>query len=130
MNNSFRRFLVNNLLLTIILVFFGAILFSTILSVYFQPVFILLVALGFSVNLIVFSLALSKSKSVNQSYFIVLSSFAIKFIAYLVFTIIYFLIHKEIHERVVYIIVLFFIFITYTSLEINALTKIFKTNNN
>jgi hypothetical protein len=128
MNNTFRKFLINNLILTLILTIFGTLLFGTLFTIYFQPVFLLLIVLGLSVNLFVFNIALNNSKSVNQSFFIVVSSFAIKFISYLAFTVIYFLINKEIQERVVYIIVLFFIFITYTSLEIKALTKIFKTN--
>jgi hypothetical protein len=127
MNKSFRSFLINNLVLTLILTIFGTLLFSTIFSVYYQQIFPLLILLGISVNLIVFYIALNKSKSINQSHFILISSFAIKFVSYLIITVIYFLFEKEIQDRIIYIIVLFFIFITYTSLEIKALSKIFKT---
>jgi hypothetical protein len=129
MNYSFRRFLINNLVLTLILTIFGTILFSTIFSVYYQQIFPFLILLGLSVNLLVFYIALNKSKSINQSHFILISSFAIKFVSYLIITVIYFLFEKEIQDRIIYIIVLFFIFITYTSLEIKALSKIFKTTN-
>jgi hypothetical protein len=129
MNNSFRRFLINNLLLTLILVIFGTLLFSTIFPIYYQQIFPFLILLGLTVNLLVFYIALNKSKSVNQSYFIVVSAFSIKFISYLIVTVIYFLFKKDIQVRIVYIVVLFFIFFAYTSLEINALSKIFKTTD-
>jgi hypothetical protein len=129
MNNIFRRFLINNLFLSLILLVFGTLLFTTILSVYYQYIFPFLLLLGFSVNLLVFYIAINKSKSINQSFFLIISSFAIKFISYLIFTVIYFLFIKEIQERIIYIVVLFFIFISYTSLEISALSKIFKTTN-
>jgi hypothetical protein len=127
MNSNFRSFFYKNLLLTIILIVFGAVLFNTILKGYYSHVFSFLLILALSVNLIIFRLAIIKNK-INQSFLLLVLSFSIKFFSYLLVTVVYFLNVDELLFRIAYIFVLFIVFVAYTSLEIKMLTKFFKTN--
>lgn len=126
--NSYRDFLIKNIILTLILAICGAILFSTILRSYYKNIYPLLLILALSINLIIFWLSIKKNK-VNQSFILLVLSFAIKLFSYLAISIIYFIYQKEMLYRVAYICVLFIVFLAYTSLETKMLSKFFKSNS-
>jgi hypothetical protein len=127
MTEKYRKVILNNLFLTFILAICGTILFSTILSNYYHHIFLLLLVVSLSLNLIIFRLAVIKNK-VNQSFFLLVISFALKFFSYILITVIYFIYQPVLLYRVAYIFVLFIVFISFTSLEVKMLSKFFKTN--
>jgi hypothetical protein len=128
MDENYRNVVIKHLILALVLTVFGLVLFGTIFRNYYQNIFPILLFIALIVNLLIFKLAFKKNK-VNQSFFLLVSSFALKFFTYLLITILYFVRESEMLYRVTYIFVLFIIFISFSSLEVKMLTKFFKTNS-
>jgi hypothetical protein len=126
--NNYQRFIVKNILLTVVLAISGAIVFGTILKTYYHNIFPVLLILALAINIIIYRIAITKVK-VNQTFIVLVLSFTIKFFSYLLITILFFLYEKEISYRIAYIFVLLIIFIGFTSIEIKMLSKFFKSES-
>jgi hypothetical protein len=129
MNDHYKKFLVNNLLVSAVLVVLGWALFSGILSVYYQSMYPLLIVFALLNNLTLFFFVTRKNQSQSKTIRIVVAGFAIKFFSYIVITLLFFLIEKNFNLRVGYIAALFFVYMIYTIVEVISLTKFFKTGN-
>lgn len=127
MLNNFKGFAIKNIILTLFLAALGGLLFSTVFKKYYNHIFPILLILALIINLGIYRLAVNKKK-VNQSLLFLVLSFAIKFFSYLIITVLFLLMQKDLPTRLAYIIVLLIVFVTYTTLEIKMLSKIFKTN--
>lgn len=127
--NHFKNFVVKNLILTFIFAVSGTILFLTILKSYYHPIYPVVLLIALLINLVLFRLTLTKNKA-NQTFLVLILSFAIKFFSYLILTIVYFMYQEEMLFRIAYIFVLFIVFIGFTSLELKMSSKFFKSNSN
>jgi hypothetical protein len=128
MNSSYKKFFINNLIVSGVLAVLGWALFSSALSAYYQPMFPLLIVFALSINLIIFYIV-THNQTPSKAAQIVAKGFAIKFFSYIGITIIFFLIENNLRLRIVYIFVLFGIYIIYTVLEVISLTKFFKARD-
>lgn len=129
MNISFKKFLLNNLIVSVILAAIGLGLFSTILSGLYHPFFLWLLLFALVINLLIFYIVTRKKPTAARSPMIIFKSFGIKFISYIGVSLLFFLIEHNFRIRIMYILVLFCLYLTYTFLEITSLTKFFKAEN-
>jgi hypothetical protein len=129
MNISFKKFLISNLIVSVILTTFGWLLFTTVLSGLYRPMFLWLLLFALSINLLIFYIVTRKKYTVGKSPIIIFKSFGIKFFSYVGITLVFFLIEHDFRIRLTYILVLFCLYLTYTFLEITSLTKFFKAED-
>jgi hypothetical protein len=127
MNISFKGFFIKNLLISAVIAVIGGILFSTIFSKYYHPIFPILLVFALITNLLVYYIISGKSYSAYKSSQIIILIFAIKFFSYVAITIIFLLIEKDFQSRILYIIVLFCIYIAFTIIEVDSCAKFLKT---
>ena len=127
MNTHFKKFLIKNLIATLAIILFGALLFSKFLFKYFHLFYLLTVLVTFFVNLIVYYIVTKKSVGSDKSLIVVVKSFAIKFFSYLTIALVFLLIVKTQELRVAFVILLFLLYLIYTYLEIASLIRFFKT---
>jgi hypothetical protein len=126
MSSSFKKFLIKNLFVSILLVVIGWVLFSTFLSDYYQNIFGLLVVFAMFINLSVFYIVTKKSYTASKTPQIIIISFAIKFFTYLGISLFFFMVDTNLKHRLAFILVLFCVYLIYTFLEITSLTRYFK----
>jgi hypothetical protein len=125
-----KKFLLSYLLrislLTIILGIFGQILFKTILSKFYLPVFWLLLLLFFIVHsisqLVIFFAEKKHRLKFGNAY---LLSFFFRFVSYLSFLIIYLSVAENIHMT--FAIVFFLMYLIYTLLDVRMKIHFSKT---
>jgi len=127
MRKSLITYLVRLTLLTIILGILALILFKTILSDYYLPVFWLLILLFFIIHAISQSLIFFTEKK-HRSRFgnAYLLSFIIKFISYLTFLIIYLSISESI--TMTFAVVFFLLYLIYALFDVRMKILLSKTN--
>jgi hypothetical protein len=129
MNNSFKKFLILNLFTSFVLAALGWILFATVLSGFYLPVFHFLLLFALLINLLTFYILTRQKYSPARSPQIIFKSFGIKFFSYMFVTLVFFLVEKNTRIRINYILVLFCLYLPFTIIEITSLTKFFKAEN-
>jgi hypothetical protein len=129
MTNFYKKFFVNNLVVSAVLAAIGWAMFSSVLSGYYQPMFPLLIVFALLINLIMFYIVTHKNQSPSRASQIIIKGFAIKFFSYLGITLLFFLIENNFRLRITYIFTLFCIYVVYTILEVISLTKFFKARD-
>jgi hypothetical protein len=129
MNKLLRKFTLINLLLGSAFILVIWVIFSTFLSNYYHRFFLLIAPFSILINIMVFVFAIRKTNTSNQVLQSMVIGFAIKFFSYAVLSIIFFLIEKNIQVRIAFLLILFLIYITFSIIEINALTKYIKAGD-
>jgi hypothetical protein len=129
MNNSFKKFLILNLFTSLVLAALGWILFSTVLSGFYLPVFHFLLLFALLINLLTFYILTRQKYSPARSPQIISKSFGIKFFSYLLVSLAFFLLEKNNRTIISFILVLFCLYLPFTILEIASLTKFFKADD-
>ena len=129
MNPRFRKFFINNLIISLVLVVIGGILFATVLKDYYQVIYPFLLLYVLAINLFVFYLVTRpKKKQMNYSVEIAIT-FVFRFVAYLTAALLYFIFMKNTTDRIVFTLVLFILYIIFVGVEVIVLSKFFKTNH-
>lgn len=127
MNIVFRKYLVNNLIIALILAILGNIFFVSFLKTYYHPIFPVLLIYTLIVNLLAF-LVVTQKKTVNtQLLSIVGKLFAVKFFSYLLVAILFLVLVEQRTYRISFVLVLFCLYFAFTIIELTALTKFFKS---
>jgi hypothetical protein len=127
MKISFKGFFIKNLLIFTIMAIIGGILFSTVFSKHYHPIFPILLVFALINNLLVYYIISEKNQSAIKSSQIIMLIFAIKFFSYVAITIIFFLVEKDFQVRIFYIIALFCIYIAFTIVEVDSCSKFLKS---
>ncbi|MBN2522617.1 MAG: hypothetical protein JXB24_05050 [Bacteroidales bacterium] len=127
MSIHFKRFLLKNTIATLAIFLTGLLLFTTCLSEYFHFFYPVLVLVTFAVNLIVFYIVTKKKGGSDNSMYVVVKSFAIKFFSYSILALVFLLFVKTPELKITYVILLFSLYIVFTFLEITSLLRFFKT---
>ncbi|MBN2215719.1 MAG: hypothetical protein JW723_15930 [Bacteroidales bacterium] len=126
MKKFFLDYILKLSLLTIILGIIGFILFKTILSDYYLPVFWLLILFFFIIN--VFSQSViyfSQKKPLSKFGSAYVLSYLVKFISYLIFLVIYMIISERI--TITFAIVFFLLYLIYTLFDVRRKIVFSKT---
>ncbi|MGD2034897.1 MAG: hypothetical protein PVF73_07570 [Bacteroidales bacterium] len=128
MSIHFQRFLIKNIVATLLIILSGALVFRIWLPAYFHFFYFILVLLAFAVNLMVFYTVTKRGKEPkDKSATAVIKAFAIKFFSYLVFALLFLVFTDNPDLKITYVILLFFLYIIYTTIEITSILKFFKT---
>lgn len=122
------RFIYRILLLTALVAIAGILVFSLLLKEYYLSVFPLLLVFFCVLNILVHWLLVYSSEIKKLKFETAhMLSFFIKFIGYIIFTLIYLQNHKENFK--IFVAVLFILYIIYTSFEIKSIILYFKRSS-
>ena len=123
-----RKFVINSVILTGVIALAGFLAFTTFLNKYYLSIFPWLLLFFFFINITVHSLLISSSGNKKIKFETAfLLSFFIKFFGYIIFMIVYISNHKE--NSLIFVIGLFFLYIVYTSFEINSIISFLKRSS-
>ena len=129
MNEYFKRFLLKNTLISLLLLALGAFVFTNISPQYYDLKSVLIIPFAFIVNLVVFKIASKKSELFGSPTLLLTKSFALKFFAYLGITIFYLVIEPGKLFRITFVVILFCVYTVYTILEVTEITRVIKAEN-
>lgn len=128
MHHELRKFIINIIILTGIIVLTGLLAFKTFLSKYYLPIFPWLLLFFFTINIIVHSLLVNSSRGKRIKFETAfLLSFFIKFFGYIIFMILYVYHNKE--NSIIFVAGLFLLYIIYTSFEIRSISSFLKRSS-
>lgn len=130
MNNHLRKFILHNLIAFLVIGILGALLFSTLLSSYYHFIYPIVLVLAASINILIYFLLTRKEIPAGRITLSISQSFAIKFLFYLTVATIFFLLVKNQSLKITFVFILFVLYFVFTSLEVNALLKFFKSEKN
>ena len=128
MSYEIRKFVINSVILTGLIALAGFLAFVTFLGKYYLSIFPWLLLFFFIINITVHSLLVSSSGNKKIKFETAfLLSFFIKFFGYIIFMIVYISNHKE--NSLIFVVCLFFLYIIYTSFEINSIISFLKRSS-
>ncbi len=123
-----RRFIINIVILTGIIVLLGLLAFKTFFSKYYLAIFPWLLLYFLFINIIVhLLLVISSGEKRIKFETAFLFSFFIKFFGYILFMMIYVYNHRE--NSVIFVASLLFLYIIYTSFEIKSIISFLKSSS-
>ena len=129
MYHEIKSFVVRSLIITGLVAITGIVVFSYILYDYYLSIFPVLLGFFCLLNMLVHCMLVitsqKKSLKFETAYMI---SFFIKFLGYILFTLLYLRNHKENFK--VFVAVLFILYIIYTTFEIKSIISYLKRSSN
>jgi hypothetical protein len=128
MNSELRKFLATNFYAALIIAAIGAILFSTLLSEYYQPLMPLLLLTSLLINLLTYRVIIGKKNQKLNIMLAVAKSFALKFFSYIAIIVIL-LVIKSLRPQILSLIVaVFFLYLVFTFIEVKAFSAYVKNS--
>ena len=129
MNNYFKRFLLKNILITLIILALSAFVFYFLSFPYFSPEYLLIPPFALAINIIGFKISSKKTELDKNPTSLLAKSFALKFFSYLGITIFYLVMESDKLLRITFVIILFCIYTIFTILEVTEITRLIKAEN-
>jgi len=129
MNKIYRNFLIKNILVTLIIAFIGLILFKFFLIDLYHPLYLILLLVAFSVNIVSFYLSSNPKSYGRKALSGIIQSFALRFFLYLGLALLYLLNEDRTKHRIVFIISLFCLYLIYSIIEISCMKQLFKNKS-
>jgi hypothetical protein len=130
MTIHFRQFLIRNILVGFLLAIIAGVFYTIFFAKFYHPFLPAILILATGINIILYYVITRKKVSDSQLVNWVLKSFAIKFFSYLAMALLFFLIVSNKPQRISFVISLFIVYFSFTSLEIVTLLKFLKSEDN
>ena len=129
MSIEIRKFVIGSIIIAAIIALTGSVLFTTLLTAYYLPIFPFLLVFVVSISILVHYILIRAAKKNQQKFFTnYLLTFGIKFLGYLALIIIYFFVIKE--NLIPFSIAVIFLYVVFSFYEVRSLLSFIKNLKN